>query len=433
MEVCYGSHIGTHQLYVVKGSGPTLLGHDWLRDIRLDWASIKTLTTYNSQLTLHQLLLKHSEVFQPGLGTFKKFKAHLKLKEGACPRFFRPRSVPFALREAVEKEIERLEKSGSLKRVEYSDWASPIVPIPKKDGALRLCGDFKVTLNGALEVDQYPLPKPSDLFTCLTGGTKFTKLDLSAAYQQLLLDEESQKLVTLSTHKGLFQCTRLPFGVASAPAVFQRTMDAILQGIPQVICYIDDILVTGKTEADHLQNLEEVLKRLQEHGVRLKKEKCSFLQDSVEYLGHCINAHGVHTSEKKLKAILDAPKPRNVQELRSFLGLLNYYAKFIPNLSSLLHPLNNLLRANQRWIWSRACCQAFQEAKKKLVSAPILAHYDPQLPIRMAGDASTYEVGAVISHLMPDGTEHPIAYASRTLTSAERNYVQVEKEALSLV
>ena len=117
--------------------------------------------------------------------------------------------MPFALKEAVEKEIERLEKSGSLKQVEYSDWASPIVPVPKKDGTLRLCGDFKVSLNGALEVDQYPLPKPSDLFACLTGGTKFTKLDLSAAYQQLLLDEESQILVTLNTHKGLFQCTHL--------------------------------------------------------------------------------------------------------------------------------------------------------------------------------------------------------------------------------
>ena len=144
--------------------------------------------------------------------------------------------------------------------------------------------------------------------------------------------------------------------------------------IPQVICYINDILVTGKTEAEHLSNLEEVLKCLLEHGVCLKKEKCQFLQDSVEYLGHRIDAQGVHTFEKKLKAIVEAPKPPNVQELHSFLGLLNYYAKFISNLSSILHPLNNLLRANQRWVWTHACNQAFLEAKSKLVSAPVLAH-----------------------------------------------------------
>ena len=182
------------------------------------------------------------------------------------------------------------------------------MPVPKKDGTLRICGDYKFTLNCALQVDQYLLFRPTDLFTCLTGGTKFTKLDLSAAYQQLSLDTESRKLVTINTHKGLFQFTRLPFGVASAPAVFQHTMDTILQGIPQVICNIDDILVTGKTEAEHLSNLV-VLKRLQEHGVGLKKEKCQFLQDSVEYLDHRIDAQEVHTSETKLKAIVEAPKP----------------------------------------------------------------------------------------------------------------------------
>ena len=164
-----------------------------------------------------------------------------------------------------------------------------IVPVLKKDGTVRTCGDYKVTLNGALQVDQYPLLQPNDLFTCVTGGTKFTKLNLSAAYQQLSLDAECRKLVTIDTHKGLFQFTRLPFGVASAPAVYQRTMDTVLQGIPQVIGYIDDILITGKTEAEHLSNLE-VLKRLLEHGVCLKKEKCQFLKDSVEHLGHHIDA-----------------------------------------------------------------------------------------------------------------------------------------------
>ena len=156
--------------------------------------------------------------------------------------------------------------------------------MPKSDGAVRICGDYKVMINSLLQVDQYPLPRPSDLFTCLTGEKLFTKLDLMAAYQQMLLDEPSSKLVTINTTKGLFQYTRLPFGVSSAPAVFQKTMETILQGMPQVICYLDDILITGCTEAEHASILEEVLSRLQAHGVRLKQEKCRFFQNSVEYL-----------------------------------------------------------------------------------------------------------------------------------------------------
>ena len=267
----------------------------------------------------------------------------------------------------------------------------------------------------------------------LTGGKRFSKLDLTSAYQQMLLDESSSKLVTINTHQGLYQFTRLPFGVASAPAVFQRAMDTILQGVPGVICYLDDILVTGKSDGEHFHNLEEVLKRLQHHGVRLRKDKCHFLKESVEYLGHQIDETGVHTSPQKVKAVVDAPSPRTIQELRSFLGLLNYYARFLPNLASTLHPLHALLCQDQPWQWSDLCEQAFQAAKQKLVEAPVLAHYNPEHPIVLAGDASAYGIGAVISHKLPDGSERPVAYASRTLTKSERNYAQVEKEALSLV
>ena len=388
---------------------------------------------YCLAVAIYERLSPHAEVFQSGVGTMRRIRAHLTLKEGARPRFCRPRSVPFAIREPVARELDRLEEAGILHKVDYSEWAAPIVPVPKKDGSIRICGDYKVTINPVLEVDQHPLPKPSDLMASLTGGKQFTKLDLTSAYQQMLLDEESSKYVTINTHKGLYEYTRLPFGVASAPAVFQRAMDSILQGIPHVICYLDDILITGRSEAEHVSNLEAVLERLQEYGMRLHLDKCCFFQDSVEFLGHQIDAEGVHTSEKKVKAILDAPKPQNVQELRSFLGLLNYYAKFLPNLSSILHPLHALLRAGQCWKWSQACDRAFKEAKSKLTSAPVLAHYDPHLPIRLAADASPYGVGAVISHTMPDGSERPIAFASRTLTTSERNYAQIDKEALSLV
>ena len=437
VEVKYGAYLGQHTLQVVEGSGPPLLGRDWLKDIHLDWASIRALSAHAipapaTSPALQQLLAKYSCVFQPGLGTMKQ-RAHLSLREGSSPRFCRPRPVPFAIKEAVGKELDRLESAGILHKVDHSDWAAPIVPVPKKDGTIRVCGDYKVSVNPMLQVDQYPLPNPNELMASLANGKLFTKLDLTSAYQQMLLDKESAKLVTINTHQGLYECNRLPFGIASAPAVFQRAMDTILQGIPHVVCYLDDILVTGESEDQHLQHLEEVLQRLQENGIRLHQSKCRFFQPSVEYLGHCINSEGVHTSDSKVKAIVEAPAPRNVTELRSFLGLVNYYGKFVPNLASLLHPLHQLLRAETRWIWTKECQRSFDNAKARLVAAPVLTHFDPKLPIRMAGDASQYGIGAVISHIMPNGSERPIAYASRTLSSTEKKYAQVEKEALSLI
>ena len=210
-------------------------------------------------------------------------------------------------------------------------------------------------------------------------------------------------------------------------------MDTVLQGLPKTICYLDDILVSGATKEEHIHNLEMVLQRLEQYNIRAKKEKCAFLCDAVEYLGHRIDADGLHTLSSKVKAIQDAPQPQNVQELRSFLGLLHYYGKFLPNLATLLHPLNALLKTGSKWFWSGQCSDAFNSAKKLLVTAPVLAHYDPSLPIRLAGDASDYGIGAVISHVFEDGSERPVAFTSRTLSPTERNYPQIEKEALSLI
>ena len=210
-------------------------------------------------------------------------------------------------------------------------------------------------------------------------------------------------------------------------------MDQILQGIPGVICYIDDIMVTGATREEHLHTLELVLQRLLEYGVRLKQSKCRFMRKTVDYLGLVVDSKGVHASEGKIKAVVDAPPPQNVKELRSFLGMMNYYRKFIPNLAMVLTPLTNLLHDAVKWHWNEPCAKAFQEAKALLTVSPVLVHYDPALPMRMAADASSHGIGAVISHVFSNGEEKPIAYASRTLSSTERNYAQIEKEALGIV
>ena len=191
-------------------------------------------------------------------------------------------------------------------------------------------------------------------------------------------------------------------------------MDSVLQGLSRVICYLDDILITGETEEEHLQNIELVLDKLRKYGIRIHKGKCAFMRDSVEYLGHRVDANGLHPTPEKVKAIVAAPAPKNVTELISFLGMVHYYGKFLPKLSTLLHPLNELLKANRAWCWTKACAKAFTAAKELLVKAPVLTYYNPALPMKLAGDASAYGIGAVISHVCPDGSEKPIAYASRT-------------------
>lgn len=274
-------------------------------------------------------------------------------------------------------------------------------------------------------------PRPWSVFV-LAGGKHFTKLDLTQAYTQLKMDEESKPFLTVNTQRGLYAYNRLPYGVASAPSIFQCTMDMVLQGLEGVVCYLDDILITGKDTNEHLKNLDSVLKRLEEHGLRLNKEKCSFFQNSVTYLGHVIDAEGLHPIPEKTEAIDKAPMPKNVPELRSFLAMMNYYGKFIPNLSSEIKPLTELLHKNAEWKWTEKCQSAFECTKSRLSSAPVLTHYDPKLPVILACDASPYGVRAVISHKFPDGTEKPISYASRRLTKTEVNYSQIEKEALRI-
>lgn len=237
----------------------------------------------------------------------------------------------------------------------------------------------------------------------------------------------------MATTKNLSTKIPLGFNKASAPSVFQKTMHTILQGMDGIICYLDDILISGKTEAEHLDNLHKVLQKFKEHGIKAKKSKCTFMKTSVQYLGHVIDADGLHPTDATLKAIVDAPTPRDVSELHSFLGLLNYYGRFIPNLATLIHPLNKLLCCDVTWKWSKACQEAFKSAKEKIISPSVPVHYDPMRQMRLAADASAYRIGAVLSHVMDDGSERQIAFASRTLLPGKRNYSQIEKEALSII
>ena len=430
VHVLYQAQQADLDILVVTGKGPSLLGRDWLEHLRLDWYSIKYSTSANH---LQDVLDKHSEVFGEDLGHIKDTPATIHVDPAHTPRFFKARPVPYSLRAKVDTKLSRLQEQGVIEPVKFSHWAAPVVPVVKKDGTIRLCGDYKVTVNTVAKPDTYPLPRIEDIFASLSNGKSFTKLDLAHAYQQVSLMEESKVLTTINTHKGLFRYNRLPFGVSAAPSIFQRTMESLMQGLPHVVVYIDDILVTGATQQEHLHTLEEVLSRLEKAGARLKREKCKFMLPSVEYLGHRISADGLQPTDSKIKALKEAHVPRNVSQLKAFVGLLNYYGKFVPKLSTLLAPLHRLLQKATTWTWGHDQQQAFDRVKQVLTSDRVLAHYDPSLPLILACDASPYGVGAVLSHRLPDGTEKPVAFISRSLGPAEKKYSQLDKEGLAII
>lgn len=221
---------------------------------------VKTVSTVNG------LVEQFSDVFSDSLGTMKGVLAKITLQDGARPKFYKARPVPFALTDRYVQELQRLQREDIIRPVKTAKWAAPVVPVLKQDGRLRVCGDFKITINPVTAAESYPIPRIEQLFAKLCGGKKFTKHDLKDAYQQVRLDAESQELVTINIVKGLFQFTRLPFGVVSAPALFQREMDNLLSELPHVAVYFDDILVMGSNDEDHWRNVCQVLKRLQDAG-----------------------------------------------------------------------------------------------------------------------------------------------------------------------
>ncbi|KFD59941.1 hypothetical protein M514_07281 [Trichuris suis] len=243
----------------------------------------------------------------------------------------------------------------------------------------------------------------------------------------------SRKYLVIATHKGYYRFKRLPFGVSFAPALFQKTMEQFLAGLEGVAVYIDDIIVSGANREEHMERLHAVFLRLRHAGVRVHAEKCRFLQFSVNYLGHRIDANGVHPTGERIEAIKNMPVPKNTQELRSFLGVVNYYARFIPRLQPLCAPLYELIKTGSKWSWGKQHKQLFDQLRRCLSSSDTLVHYDENLPLVLYTDACDCGLGAVLRRTFNAGTEKPIAFASRLLTDVEKRYSKVDKEALGIV
>ena len=359
--------------------------------------------------------------------------AQLSLKSNYVPKFCPPRTVPIALKSLVETEIDNLVEKGYWSPVTESKWATPLVPVLKSNGSIRLCGDYKVTVNPQLHVAHHPLPTNEELFSKLANNSVFSKVDLSNAFNQLEMDELSKEVCTVNTPKGLFKVHRLPFGISSSPALWQRTVDSLLSGIEGVLCFVDDILVAGNNEAVHNSRLRKVFEILKNNCMHVRADKCEFNVDEVKYLGFKIDNDGIHKTHEKVIAIQSVNAPSCISELKGFLGLITFYGRFVPDLATTASPLYNLLRKDVPYVWSSGHQSAFDKLKRELCSSRFLVHYQSDLPLRLSCDASSVGLGIVLSHLMPDKSERPIAYGSRTLQKSELNYSQIDKEALSLV
>lgn len=406
-------------LYLTNSNRGPLLGCEWILQLR-HWekfrellACVESMNTVemNTNSRLHTLLEKYKEIQLPGVAKITGIKAKLTLKEHAHPVFLKARPVLFKLIPMVEEELKRLETTGILEKVDASDWATPIVPVLKSNKQIRICGDFSVTLNPQLVVDEHPLPTSDELCNSMANGRIFSKIDLRQAYLQLEVREEDKPLLTLNTSKGLYCCNRLMYGIASAPAIWQRTIETILSDIPGVVVFLDDVRIAGSSEEDHLQKLEEVFKRFQRYNIRINVEKSEFCTDKIYYCGYVIDRYGLHKAPEKMKAIKEMRKPENKTEVRSFLGMITYYGNFIPNLSEIVFPLNQLLRKEVDFSWTEDCERAFRKAKDAFQSPRCLTHFNSKLPLVLATDASSYGVGAVLSHIFPDGSEKVIKYA----------------------
>jgi len=428
LDVLYQGVTKPIKFYVVPGATADILGRDWIEtfDVRIE---LMNEITISDEVT--NLFNAYPEVFTEKLGNYTHSIIKIKLKENAQPVFLKHRSVPFAYKNQVFKELDKLEKDGVIEPIDNSEWATPLVPVVKSDGSLRLCADYKVTVNKFLTDVKYPLPKVLEIFASLNKGEKFSKIDLRMAYMQFKVDSESSKILTWNTERGLYRVNKMPFGLTCCTSIFQREMEILFKNMNFVAVFVDDIVVSGEDTKQHLENLRKVLDKLKQAGLTVKKDKCVFFQDQIDYLGFTLTKEGLKKTKDKVKAIVGAPSPKNLTEVRSFIGAVMYYNRFIPNAAEILTPIYQLLKANQRFVWSANCQKAFTKIKGIIASDSCIVHFDPNLPIIVTADASDNGIAGTLSHII-DGVERTVTCVSRTLQPCEQKMSTVMKEALAI-
>ena len=342
----------------------------------------------------------------------------------------RPYHTSPECKQEIHRQVEDMLQKGIVQE-SVSPWSSPVVLVKKKDG--RFCVDFR-RVNRVTRKDSFPMPLVSETLDALSDTKYFSTLDLKSGYWQISMHPNSREKTAFPTHNGLYEFLVMPFGLTNSGASFQRLMGHILRGLEYrfaLIC-IDDIIIFSKSVEEHLSHLEEVFKRLREASVKLNPKKCSFVKQKVEYLGHVVTPDGISSDPGKVRVVQDFPTPTNLKQLRTFLGLANYYRRFIKGFAHIARPLNVLTKKGVKFSWTQSCDDAFDKLKRALVSAPILVYPDFKEPFLLFVDASSTGIGFTLAQNQ-HGKEVVIAYDGRGLNSAEQNYTTTEREALALI
>lgn len=432
----------TEQLcYVCKNIKKNLLGKPTINALKMiELNSTDNITCSqvvcepNHNDKTKQMIAERPKLFK-GLGTIKNFKPiHIKLKGDAKPfNVGAPRHIAIPLFDPLIKEIRRMETLGVIRKIdEPTEWCHPIVPVVKPNGSIRICIDL-TKLNKDVERELYQLEPIEETIAKLGPQCKImSKLDLNSGYWQMPLDKASQILTTFITPIGRYCMTVGPFGLSSMQEIFNKRLDHIIEGLEGVSKSTDDLLIYGKNEHEHKINLIALLNRLEEYGVTLNPDKCSFEQCEVEFLGVKISPDGITPLQSKIDAVNKFQSPENITELRRFLGMAEQMAKFHEKLAEAKAPLRDLLSSNNSWIWTEHHEESFQNIKKILTNPTILKLYDHTKPTKLRVDGSQLNGIGAILYQQHDNTWYPVACASRFLTPTEKGYHNIEIEMLAI-
>ena len=419
--------VENEEFVVIEGAGQSLLG----RDTALKLNVLKLGPSVNV-INDRGILNQYPEVIK-GFGKLKNFQLKVPLDRTVTPVVQTVRRIPYQLRDKLEHTLQELEQLDIIEPVNGPcDWVSPIVCVPKANGKdIRICVDMR-RANLAVKRERFPIPTIAEILQDLNQSCVFSKLDLRMGYHQIELHQESREITTFATHKGLYRDKCLMMGINCAPEMYQKCIQQLIQNIEGAHNILDDIIVHGSSKEEHDKRLARVLETLRDNGLTLNMDKCELNMSKLVFMGHVLSARGIGPAEVKVQAVVNAREPETEVEVKSFLGLVTYSSRYIPDFSTVSEPLRRLLKSNEPFIWGDEQQESFDKLKSLLADADTLGYYDMNAKTQVITDASPVGLGAVL--VQEQGGEYRvICYASRSLTDVERRYSQTEKEALAIV